>query len=201
MIAVSLAYLIVGQQSIYSSQVANRADSPAHRLQFTFPLLARLSARQAMKPLARRLHPEIPLSEAATLFAEQKLRGLPVIDEQENLLGILTPGDIERTEPSLRASRTVGEAMNPKSKSTSINVEDTLDNVLEELTTQRISWAPVIERQPLEQMEHVLGIISITDIMRLYRQTARRGRAPASTACSRKACYHKADHSGIKQAQ
>ncbi|GCE28875.1 chloride channel protein [Dictyobacter alpinus] len=169
MIAVSLAYLIVGQQSIYSSQVATRADSPAHRLQFTFPLLATLSARQAMKPLVQQLRPETPLSEAIALFEQHKLNGLPVINEHGTLVGILTPGDIERTEERLRASHTVGETMNHKAQS--INAEDTLDNVLEELTTQRISWAPVVEQHPLTQLNNVLGIIFVADVMRLYRKT------------------------------
>src|SRR3989440_12350372 len=47
MIAVSLAYLIVGKTTIYRSQLESRAASPAHRFQFTFPLLSTLLVRQA----------------------------------------------------------------------------------------------------------------------------------------------------------
>src|SRR6266566_4623990 len=52
MIAVGIASIIVGDVSIYTGQVGSRADSPAHRLQLSFPLLSTLAVRQAMKPLA-----------------------------------------------------------------------------------------------------------------------------------------------------
>src|SRR5258708_7306163 len=51
MIAVGISSIVVGNNTIYTSQVDTRADSPAHRLQLSFPLLSTLAVRQAMTKL------------------------------------------------------------------------------------------------------------------------------------------------------
>lgn len=45
MLAVGISVIIVGSNTIYTSQLTTRADSPAHRLQFSFPLLSTLDAK------------------------------------------------------------------------------------------------------------------------------------------------------------
>ena len=56
MIAVGISVIMVGEKTIYTSQVDTRADSPAHRLQFSFPLLSTLAVRQAMTPIRTAFH-------------------------------------------------------------------------------------------------------------------------------------------------
>jgi CIC family chloride channel protein len=50
MIAVSVSTALVGNQTIYRSQLPTRAASPAHRAHLSFPLLASLRVREAMVP-------------------------------------------------------------------------------------------------------------------------------------------------------
>jgi CIC family chloride channel protein len=50
MIAVGISSIIVGKDTIYISQVDTRADSPAHRLQLSFPLLSTLAVREESAP-------------------------------------------------------------------------------------------------------------------------------------------------------
>jgi CIC family chloride channel protein len=50
MVAVALSTALVGDRTIYLSQLPSRADSPMHRLRLSFPLLSSLSVRDAMKP-------------------------------------------------------------------------------------------------------------------------------------------------------
>src|ERR1700724_79964 len=83
MIDVSLSYLIVCKETIYSNQLESRADSPAHRLQFTFPLLSTLLVRQAMVPVSVPLRENQTVAEVAHLFAENNLRGAPVLSEEQ----------------------------------------------------------------------------------------------------------------------
>jgi len=45
MVAVGLATFVVGSKSIYRSQLATRADSPAHRFRFAMPLLAAVAVQ------------------------------------------------------------------------------------------------------------------------------------------------------------
>ena len=56
MLAVGIATWIVGQNSIYTSQLPTRADSPAHRLELSFPLLSTLSVKDAMEPVRVLVH-------------------------------------------------------------------------------------------------------------------------------------------------
>ena len=50
MVAVGVAMLIVGDSSIYKSQLATKADSPAHRFRFAMPVLATLPVRTRCAP-------------------------------------------------------------------------------------------------------------------------------------------------------
>jgi CIC family chloride channel protein len=64
MIAVGIASALVGKDTIYTSQVDTRADSPAHRLQMSVPLLSTLSVGQAMAAMTLFLSPEQSVAEA-----------------------------------------------------------------------------------------------------------------------------------------
>jgi CIC family chloride channel protein len=168
MIAVSLSYLIVGQTSIYANQLKTRADSPAHRLQFSFPLLSTLMAQQAMIPVGVQLRETQTIAEAAALLTAQHARGAPVLNDDGMLLGVLTHADIEEVSEAERTERQVGTVM--KRDVLVIHASEALNEVLEELTAGRVSWAPVVEAQALTPNRRVIGVISVTDIVRLYRE-------------------------------
>jgi CIC family chloride channel protein len=48
MVAIALSTMLVGDNTIYTSQLPNRASSPAHRVRFSFPLLSSLLVTDAM---------------------------------------------------------------------------------------------------------------------------------------------------------
>lgn len=169
MITVSLSSLIVGKTSIYSSQLGSRADSPAHRFQFAFPLLATLQVRQAMVPVRVQLRESQTVAQAARLLAESDLRGAPVLSERETLEGVLTQTDIDRLPSAERDQHSVQEIM--KQNALTIHAEESLDTALEELTTNRVSWAPVVETKTLAQDRRIIGVISIPQMVQLYRKT------------------------------
>jgi CIC family chloride channel protein len=52
MVAVAVATALVGDRTIYHSQLLTRADAPAHRFRFSFPLLSSLLVRDAMNTAA-----------------------------------------------------------------------------------------------------------------------------------------------------
>src|SRR5207244_2621530 len=105
MIAVSISSIIVGEATIYTSQVDTRADSPAHRLQLSFPLLSTLAVRQAMTQISLRFLPQQTVAEAEAMLAGRVESGAPVLGEQNNLLGVLTLADIQRVPPAEREQR------------------------------------------------------------------------------------------------
>ncbi len=167
MIAVSISYVMVGQTSIYSSQLPTRADSPAHRLQFSFPLLSTLAVRQAMSPVLIRLSPTQSIAEALSMVGQAEQKGAPVVDEQGILQGIFDLEDVQHISLEEREGQTVEEVM--RSDIPTIQADETLDNALEQLTSYRMHWAPVIEAEPLSPERVPVGMLSIASIVNLYR--------------------------------
>ena len=49
MIAAGLAYLVSGETTLYSEQRLSRADSPAHRGEYTIPLIQAITVGQAAR--------------------------------------------------------------------------------------------------------------------------------------------------------
>jgi CIC family chloride channel protein len=173
MIAVGIASILVGDATIYTSQVSSRADSPAHRLQLSFPLLSTLSVGQAMTVPPLHFSPLQTVAEAEQMLASRHVGGACVLDPHGNLQGVLTLADIERVPPEQRAGRHVEEAMNREVLV--VQPEDTLDVALEQLTSHRIGWMPVVEVETATGSKRPVGRISAQEIMRAYRETLAKG--------------------------
>lgn len=156
MIAVGISVIIVGETTIYTSQVDTRADSPALWLQFSFPLLSTLAVRQAMTPPLLHFSPRQTVAEA--LLAECTVSGAPVLDGHGNLLRVLTVADIERIPLSNRSQRHVEEAMNREVLV--VQPDETLDVALEQLTGHRIGWMPVLEIEVATGGRQVVGHVT-----------------------------------------
>lgn len=56
-----------------------------------------------------------------------------------------------------------------------IHADEPLDEALEEITSNRLGWAPVVEAQALGEDRHVIGVVSVADMVRLYRETLTKG--------------------------
>jgi len=108
MVAVAISTALVGDRTIYHSQLATRADSPAHRIRFSFPLLSSLLVRDAMAPPAPTsagtasavaLEPDQTLDVALDKFAEAGSSRAIVI-EGGRIVGQLQVRDVMRTYKS-----------------------------------------------------------------------------------------------------
>lgn len=173
MIAVGIASIVVGNHTIYTSQVDTRADSPAHRMQFSFPLLSTLGVSQAMTPPPLHLSLQQSVAEAEKMLADHNLPGASVTDAHGNLLGVLTIADISKVPLEEHKSRRVEEAMNRNVLVAHPN--DTLDVTLDQLTSHRIGWMPVVESDTTALGRHLVGRISAQEIMRAYREALAKG--------------------------
>ncbi len=167
MIAVGVAYLVVGHHTMYPSQPDTRANSPAHRFHLSFPLLATLKAHQAMKPLRWSLSMDQTLDEALHMLEQHETRGGPILDDQGSLVGVLTMADIQRVNPDDRAQQKVRDVMTKNALVCS--PDRPLDEALEEMTMQRISWVPVVKDDDHAYGQQVIGLLTIPSIIQTYR--------------------------------
>ncbi len=160
MIAVGIALLVVDDKSIYASQLGSRSESPAHRFQFSMPVMATLPACDA----ARAARVVASLSdEAGPLLRRLKKAGLPgapVTEADGSVKGVVTTSTLEKAKRDAR----VGELMaQGKDSVPIIMAEDTLDEALGDLADSQSTWAPVVADGKL------MGVLSAKDIMRTYR--------------------------------
>jgi CIC family chloride channel protein len=170
MIAVGISSILVGNSTIYTSQVNSRADSPAHRLEFSFPLLSTLTVRSAMKAPRFTFSPAQSVAEAERILNEQSadISGAPVLNEAGQLLGTFTRADIQHVPPAERKTCTVRNAMH--TDVLLVQPEEALDDALEQLTEHRVSWVPVVNDIKAPGKKNIAGILSAADIMQTYRR-------------------------------
>ncbi len=81
MIATGIAYLLTGNITIYESQVPTRADSPAHRASYRFPLIQEINVESAMRSNVETISPQSSVEEAELRMEAAAVRGLPVLDD------------------------------------------------------------------------------------------------------------------------
>ena len=107
MIAVALSTALVGDATIYRSQLPDRGSAPAHRVRLSFPLLSSLRVRDAMRRLAAPreitpghsngdllpISPDVPLDEALARLSESPAAVATVV-EAGSPIGRLDARDI-----------------------------------------------------------------------------------------------------------
>ena len=123
------------------------------------------------------IDPEEGLAEAHDLLQEHDVRRLLVVDEEGNLIGIATLGDIREASPSDTTSRTIWELNYLWAKLTigeimtsdpiTVSTNDTIADVANIMLENKISGLPVIDTDG-----HLAGIITESDIFRMVVQKA-----------------------------
>jgi H+/Cl- antiporter ClcA len=157
MIAVGLATLIVGDRTMYRSQLRSRAESPAHRFRFALPLMASIPAGDAARAPKLVLRSDSRAVEAGARLAAANLPGAPVVDPDGSFRGTVSVTALESAERDapIRELADGGPV---------VSVDDGLDDVLGTLADHHAEWAPVLADGRL------VGILSARDVMGAYRR-------------------------------
>jgi CIC family chloride channel protein len=163
MIATTIAYVITGRNTIYRSQVPSRAESPAHKGEYSIPLLQKLFVKDAMTNRVTTTTPNSLISEVAEMMAKNGIKGMPVLDDNGRLVGIVTVTDILKIHPDQRATIMVSSVMT-KELITAF-AEESLYAAFDRMTGNQIGRLPVIERGGSMKL---IGIISREDVWRVY---------------------------------
>ena len=110
------------------------------------------------------IKPNKLVSEAAEVMKKNGIRGLPVTNDKEELIGIITVTDILQMHPDERVKKTVSAIMTKDPVVTYI--DENLSTVLGKLSGNQIGRLPVVS--PTSKRK-VIGIISRQDVWRVYR--------------------------------
>jgi CIC family chloride channel protein len=157
MLAIGIATLVVGDHSIYASQIRSRAESPAHRFRFALPLMASIPAGDAARAARLVVRTQQSSSEALMQLTVAHLPGAPVVDRRGEFRGSIDRATLTAAEPA----STVGEL--PLDDVT-ISADDSLDDALAVLADGHRSWAPIVADNRLA------GVLSARDAMSAYRR-------------------------------
>ena len=161
MVALGLAALVVGDVTMYRSQLLNRAESPSHRFRFQAPLLAMVPVNTVMSNPRLLIPATASPHEAIALLDDRHLPGAPVVDADNRFVGAVQKRRLVEAlaEDDLQELRPLIHEEWP----TVVN-DDHLDVVIDHLTSLGVNWACVIDPH-----HTVIGIVGMSDLIRGYR--------------------------------
>ncbi len=165
MIAVAIAYVVAGKYTIYRSQVPSRADSPAHRSEYSTPLMQKLFVKDAMTKKVITATLNTPLSEIADVMAKNAMKGVPVLDDNSRLVGVVALTDVLKVNPEKRATTMVSSVMT-KELITTIP-DESLYAAFGKMTSNQVGRLPVVEPGDNGKL---IGIITREDVWRVYNK-------------------------------
>lgn len=160
-VAVAFAMLVVGDITIYRSQLRRRSDSPAHHFDFGLAHVG-LTSSEIMSPPRVLLAASTPAAQALLQLQEAHVTGAPVVTEEGAFLGSLQIDALAQAQDDSRA--TAGRLANVEAPT--LPSEAGLDSVIEALMPSPGGWVPV-----LDDDMRVRGIISPVELLRGARQT------------------------------
>lgn len=160
MVAVGLAAITVGDATIYTSQIRNRTESPAHRFRFGLPLLASLPVAEAMRTPPLVLQESTGARDAFNAVAATGAPGAPVADGDRRFRGWVGAERLaEQGDEGTVAD--VTDAMAP-----TVPSEANLDAVMEALMVDRAAQVTV-----LDPRYRIVGVVTPSDLVRAYRRS------------------------------
>jgi acetoin utilization protein AcuB len=117
------------------------------------------TARELMTANPLRVRANVTLERAFALLQELDVRHLPIVDADEQVIGILSDRDF-RDLASLEGK--VADVMS--SDVAAIEAEDSVDEVLELMLERRVGAVPVVDHEGA-----LIGIVSYVDVLRRVR--------------------------------
>ncbi len=166
MVAVAISTALVGDRTIYHSQLRTRADSPQHRVRFSFPLLSSLLVRDAMLPPGPVVSLDATLDAAESLLGMDGFGGVAVVGKGGEVVNSISLAQIQSLTPSERTRIPVRRVIPEEALLLDENLP--LDVALERLIAHEASWAPVVDKGRL------VGQVSMSDVIQTYKRNLER---------------------------
>jgi CIC family chloride channel protein len=163
MLATFIAYIMSGQHnSIFRSQVLNRSDSPAHRMEYQRVILRDLYVKDVMKNPINKLSKNLSIEEALQILNRNNSRMIMVVNEGDKLEGVVYRYKLFEFPEEYRKSIKLENVMikDPFFAYTS----DSLHHALVRLSSNDLQEMPVLSNED----HKVIGIVTIADLVKLY---------------------------------
>jgi len=165
MLTCSIAYFVTGGSYIFESQVNVRAESPAHRHEYSTMLLKALKVKEAMTHQVPTISSQSTIDEVANLLKEYEVHAVPVVDGGK-LVGIVAKLDAMRSVYQDQPDASVKEMMSTKLIVT--YPDESLFDAMNKMIVNHISQLPVVERNNPDQL---LGLLALDDVTRIQCTT------------------------------
>lgn len=166
MVAVALATLVVGDVSIYRSQLRSRADSPAHRYAGSLPAAGTVPIAEVMTTPRLVLRAGERADAALALLQEAGLPGAPVVNRDGAFLGSLQTPRLAELVAGGHREQSAGRLADVEAMT--VPVDSVLTAGIDAIATSRGAWVPVLDSEM-----HVVGVLAGTDLVRGYQLSLR----------------------------
>jgi CIC family chloride channel protein len=170
MIAVAVSTALVGDNTIYHSQLRDRSASPFHRLRLSFPMLSALLVRDAMAPPGAVVAAAASVSAAGETAGET---GVVVVNADAEVVGVITQARVDELLRSDAHGASAESVMT--TLPAALGPDDTLDVALGRLVDAGMSWLPVLDDRRL------VGRVTVRDMLKTYKATLGRSVRRTST--------------------
>jgi CIC family chloride channel protein len=162
--AVAIAFLLVGDATIYRGQVPNRTLSPAHRGEYNQEILSRIPVDEVMTRRENLVtfSPGDPASRVLAEIGETTHTGFPVVDDG-HIVGIITIGYFRANRAQEHLRTPVGEVMTRNL--VTVAPRATLEDALQLMMKHDVHHLPVVDPA---NPEILMGLLTRTDIMKGY---------------------------------
>ncbi|MBN1218492.1 MAG: chloride channel protein [Anaerolineae bacterium] len=163
-LATLLAQKMLGGESIYILKLTRRGV----RLQRgrDVDVMQGVRVDEVMRANVNTVAADLTLVELSDIFARSQHRGLPVLDRQGKLWGMVTVADLDHAvAENLPRRATVAEIGTPRDQLLVAYPEETMGEALTRMARRGLGHLPVVSR---EDPNHLLGLIRRADILRAY---------------------------------
>src|SRR5206468_7590562 len=162
MLATFVAYIMSGQHnSIFRSQVLNRSDSPAHRMEYQRPILSDLYVKD-VRAANNKLSNDVSIEESLQLMNRNNSKMILVVSQEDILHGVVYKLKLLEFPEEYRKSVKL-ESIMIKDPYFAYNSES-LHNALVRLSSNDLQEMPVLSYED----NKVIGIITVSDLVKLY---------------------------------
>jgi CIC family chloride channel protein len=160
--AVAASVVLVGNRTIYKSQIPNKTLSGAHRGEFDAHILQVIPAREAMTPRDQLvfLSPDDPSHKIMTLLEHSTHYGYPVINKKGFLVGLVTVRDKIGCHDNEKVENIMVRDM------ITAEPETDLETILKEMISADIGHIPIVEEEDGNLL--LKGVVTRRDITRVY---------------------------------